>query len=229
MDSSFEILQNKPLLGTGIYTMPDIALILGIPYHKINRWINNFWNDKLGQQYKTSYSWNVDFTKAVNFNTLIEIFVFYQISISGVSSKKILEAHQILSDQFNTPYPFAHKKILEGIRTDGKKIHFERDGSILTLDITKQFNLGFIKDFFKNLDFGGNSLVCRFWPLGKDHTILCDPHHQFGQPIIKGTNIVAEALNEMVLAGEPAWFIADIYKIKEESVLDAVAFCKKAA
>jgi hypothetical protein len=41
-------LQTKPVLGTGIYTMSDIALILGIPYPKVNRWINSFWNDRFG-------------------------------------------------------------------------------------------------------------------------------------------------------------------------------------
>jgi len=230
MKADFNTLQDKPKLGTGIYTMPDIALILGIPYSKVNRWINKFWNDKLGQQFEKTYSWNVDLTKAVNFYTLVELFVFYEISKAGVRPQKILEAHQILSKHYKTPYPFAFKKVLENIKTDGKKIFLEeKDGSIFSLDIHRQFNLGFIKDFCKNLDFDGNSLVYRYWPLGKGRTILCDPHHQFGQPVINGTNITAEALNDMYLAGEPAWFIADIFHIKESNVVDAIEFCKKAA
>ncbi len=230
MKSVFATLQDKPRLGTGIYTMPDIALILGIPYAKINRWINKFWNERLGNYFGSTYSWNVDLTKAVNFYTLVELFVFYQISEAGVSSKRILDAHQILSGQFKTPYPFAMKKILENIRTDGQKVFFEQyDGSIYSLDITKQFNLGFIKEFCKNLDFDGNSIVLRYWPLGKNRMILCDPHHQFGQPIISGTNISAEVINEMHLAGESDWFIASLYKISENSVKDAIEFCKNAA
>ncbi len=112
----FEALQTKPMLGTGIYTIPDIAVILQLPYIKINRWLNKFWNDKLGQKFESKYSWNVDFTKAVNFYTMIEIYTFYQLSNAGVSSKKILNAHEEFSCQLNTPYPFANKLVLDGIQ-----------------------------------------------------------------------------------------------------------------
>jgi uncharacterized protein (DUF433 family) len=218
------------MLGTGIYTVPDIAIILKLPYAKINRWINKFWDDKLGHKYGIKYSWNVDQTKAVNFYTLIELFTFYQLSQSGVSTKEILNAHEILSVQFNTPYPFANKKILDCLKSDGKKVIFEReDGVIYSVDVHKQTYFNFIKLFFKNLDFDDNSLAMRIWPLGKDKSVVCDPHHQFGQPVISGTNINADTLFNLYKAGEPEWFIADLYNLDENKVNDAILFCKKAA
>lgn len=225
-----DTLQNKPILGRGIYTIPDLASILGIPYSKVNRWTKTFWNDRFGKEYNSSYSWNVDFTKAVNFHTLVEIYTFYQLSEAGVKSKEILQAHDILSKEYNTFYPFASQVILGGIRTDGRKVMFEQNnGSIYTLDASKQFKLAFIRDFFKNLDFDSDSLAIRLWPIGKDKSIVCDPHHQFGQPIIKGTNIQVETLYSMYLADEPVDFIASIFEISSDNVRDAIEFYKKVA
>ena len=218
------------MLGKGIYTIPDIAMILGIPYSKVNRWINSFWNDRFAIQYGESYTWKVDLTKAVNFHTLIELNTFYQLSLAGVSSREILNVHEFFSLQFNTPYPFARQDVLPHLRSDGKKVLFEQnDKSIYVIDSTRQFNLGVIKDFFKNLDFGSNSLATKLWPQGKDKSIVCDPLHQFGHPVIDGTNILAEVIFELFKAGEPSWFISDLYAIEESMVLDAISFCQKAA
>lgn len=225
-----ETLQTKPILGKGIYTIPDMASILGIPYPKVLRWINTFWNDRFGKEYKHSYSWNVDLTKAVNFHTLIELYTFYELSQAGVNTKEILQAHDLLSKQYNTLYPFATKEILHNIRTDGRKVLFEnRDGSIHTIDATRQFKLDFIREFFKNLDFDTGSLAVRLWPIGKEKSIVCDPHHQFGQPVINGTNIQSEVLYRMHLAKEPIKFIAALYEVSPKNVKDAIAFHKKAA
>lgn len=222
--------QTKPLLGKGIYTVPDIAMILGIPYSKVNRWINSFWNDRFAASYGETYTWKVDLTKAVNFHTLIELNTFYQLSLAGVSSREILKVHEFLSLQFNTAYPFARKDVIPHLRSDGKKVLFEQnDESIYSIDSTRQFKLGIIKDFFKNLDFGSNSLATKLWPLGKSKSIVCDPLHQFGQPVIDGTNIIAEVIFELYKSGEPTWFISDLYTIDESKVIDAISFCKKAA
>lgn len=222
--------QTKPLLGKGIYTVPDIAMILGIPYSKVNRWINSFWNDRFAASYGETYTWKVDLTKAVNFHTMVELNTFYQLSLAGVSTREILRVHEFLSDQFNTPYPFAKKDVINQLRTDGRKVLFEqKDGTIYSIDAAKQFKLGIIKEFFKNLDFDSNEMATKLWPIGKDKSVVCDPHHQFGQPVIDGTNIIAEVIFELYKAGEPIRFISHLYSIDESKVIDAISFCKKAA
>jgi hypothetical protein len=72
------------------------------------------------------------------------------LSVAGVSTRELIKAHEILSADHNTSYPFATKFILEGLRTDGKKILFEqKDGSIYSVDYKKQFKLQFVKIFSK--------------------------------------------------------------------------------
>ena len=220
----------KPMLGMGIYTIPDIALLFRLPNWKINRWINTFWDEKLGREYQSKYSWNIDLTRAVNFYTLVELYTFYQLNSAGVKPSKILEAHKILSSIYQSPYPFAKNYLLKGIRTEGRQVLFENEvGNIYSLDSKFQFNLSIVKDFFKNLDFDDGNLASRLWPLGRSKSIVCDPHHQFGQPVISGTNILAEGLAEMHEAGDTIKFLAKTYGITQEQVEHAIEYVREAA
>ncbi len=225
-----EGIQTRPILGKGIYTLPDMATILRIPYWKINRWTNSFLDDRIGKKYNYSYTWNVDLTKAVNFFSLIEIHTFFELSQAGVKSREILQAHDILSKEYHTFYPFANSLVLNKIKTDGKKVLFEQsNGSVFTIDASRQFKLGFIKEFFKNLDFNTDSLAIRLWPMGKDKSIVCDPGHQFGQPVIYGTNIQAQTIYRMYKAEETPEFIASVYNISVQNVIDAIEYFQSAA
>lgn len=221
--------KNKPILGNGIYTTAEIAQILQLPYHKIHSWINIYWDGELGKVYEREYSWTVDKTKAVGFHTLVEFYIMVQFAEAGVSTRQVLNAHMELSKAFKTQFPFAQKNVLESIHSDGRKIFLSKDGNIITLDGSKQLNLEFIKLFFKKLEFDNELIATRYWPLGKKHKIVCDPHHKFGQPVIAGTNIQAEAIYKMYIAKEPIYFIAELYEISEANVKDAIQFFKSAA
>lgn len=221
--------ENKLVLGNGIYTTMEVANILRLPYPKVHRWITKYWDGELGEAYAGKYSWSIDNSRAVGFHTLVEFYVMLQFAEAGVKTREVLEAHKILAKSYNSYFPFAQKQVIENIRTDGNKIYLHKDGNTITLDATKQFNLPFIKLFFKKLEFDEDFLAAKFWPLGKDYNIICDPHHKFGQPVIEGTNIQAEAIYRMHLSNEPHAFIAELYDISEESVAHALQFFQEAA
>lgn len=221
--------ENTLSIGNGIYTVPDIANILRLPYSKVNMWLNEYWDGKLGQLFNAKYSWRIDGTRAVGFHTLVEFYVMMQFAEAGVKAAQVLKAHTELSKTYNTFFPFAQKQIIENISTDGKRIYLNIKGIPVTLDGTKQFNLDFIKGFFKKLDFDNELLATRLWPLGKEKAVVCDPHHKFGQPVIDGTNIQTEALYKMYQAKEPIPFIALLYELPLKKVKDAISFHKTAA
>lgn len=222
--------ESKLELGSGIYTSQEISKILRLPSTKINRWINRVWDEKFGDLLNFKYAWSVKSSKAVNFHTLIELYTFYILNQSGVQTKKIIDAHNILAEEYSTPFPFANANIIGHIQTDGKHIYFIAENkSIITLNATQQFNLSLISIFFKKIEFDHNSLATRLWPLGKDRSIICDPHNQFGHPVIENTNTYPEMLNELYLVGEPIPFIASLYNVQENQVEDAIEFCREAA
>lgn len=222
--------ENKAEIGTGIYTLPDLARILNLDYHKVQRLLNEYWDKRFAAEFSEKYSWTVGKSKAVSFHTLVEFYIFYQLKESGVSTQAILNAHKELSQIFETPFPFAKSEILDGMNCFGKKIVFEMNNDeIIDLDSTKQLNLKFIKNFMHKLEFDNNSLATRLYPLGKKNSIVVDPRHQFGQPTIQGTNLFPETIYNLYKKKETKKFIASSYDITIKQVNDAIDYCKTAA
>lgn len=222
--------ENNLDIGCGIYTMPEVSRILRIPNSKVNRWVNNFWDGVLATEFDSQYSWRIENSKAISFHTLVEMYSFYQLTNAGVKPQRIIEAHNILATQFNTPFPFAHEGIMSKLKTDGKVIYFKTDNeAIYSLDIKRQYSLEFIQLFFKKLDFNEESIASRLWPLGKAKSILCDPRKKFGLPTIDNTNIYPETLYQMYKAGDSEIFLANLYQLTLKQVNNAIEFCTKAA
>lgn len=208
-------------LGEGIYSVSDISFLLKLPKAKVRRWLNTFWNDRFAQKYNTEYSWGVGRAKATNFHILIEFYVFYQLREAGVSVSTIVTAHEEMAKKFKTPYPFASARLL----TDGKNILYSiQDGTTVRANKSKQIVFReIIEDFYKRIDFSEDQLAERFYPLGKDHHIVVDPSHQFGQPTVENTNILAQTIYDMHRAGESDEFLARLYDLPLSSVEAAIS------
>ena len=127
---------HKKQLGAGIYTLSDISKFLGISRFKVRRYLNDYWNERLGKKlFNETYSWTVDGKiKAVNFYTLIELYTCFQLQELGVKPKEILRSRYAMSRDLNLPYPFASSKLL----SDGKRIWFEFKDCIVKADGSKQ-------------------------------------------------------------------------------------------
>lgn len=212
-------LQHKLELGDGIYTVADISEILQLPTAKVRRWLAAYWNQ---------YSWTIDRSVAVSFQALVEFYVLYHLGEAGIPTKEVIRAKTALSEWFNTPFPFAQKKIVENIQTDQYRIYLEFEGHIVSVDGTKQLNLEFIRQFFHKLDFDQESIALRFWPRGKEKSIVVDPQRQFGHPVIGKTNIYPETIFGLYQGGESIPFICSAYNLVEKEVQDAIEYCKAA-
>lgn len=216
-------------LGAGIYTLPDVAFLLKLPQGKVRRWMKDFWDTKLSEQHQNNYSWGTGRNKATNFYMLIEFYVFYQLRELNVSTNKILIAHKDMAEQMDTPYPFASSKLF----TDGKNILFtHKDGTIVEADKSRQAAFKeIIENFCKKITFSTTSQMAEnFYPLGPDKHIVVNPHHQFGQPVVSETNILAETLYDLYLAGESIPFLSRLYQLQETDVENAISlFTNKTA
>lgn len=219
---------HKQQLGTGIYTIPDISKLLGLPQHKVRRYLNEYWDERLGKRlFNETYSWSTgNNVKAVNFFTLIELYTCFHLQELGVSTRQILKSRASIAKDLQIAYPFASAKLL----SDGKRIWYEFKDSIVKADGSRQTDfVEFIRNFANKIDFNANKVAERFWPAGKQSSVVVDPHHQFGQPIIEGTNINTEVIYSMYESGEPVSSIGILYDITEKDIKDVIRFYKKAA
>src|SRR6266536_3746765 len=219
---------HKQKLGAGIYTISDISILLNLPQAKVRRYLNQYWDEGLGKKlFNDTYSWSTgNNIKAVNFYTLIELYVCFYLQGLGFSPKKILKSRLVIARDLNVPYPFASARLL----SDGKKIWYEFQDCIVNADGSRQTDfLEFIRDFASKIEFDSNRIAERFYPAGKENSVVVDPHHQFGQPTIEGTNINTEAIYSMYESGEPVELIGILYDLTEKQVYDAIYFYKKLA
>lgn len=214
-------------VGTGIYTIPDISAILGLPQAKVKRWLLEYWNARFGKSSGSAFSDGSGRDLVTNFYTLIEFFAFYQLREEGVSTQKIIKAHQVLEKILQTNYPFAKSNIF----TDGKQVLFAGVvGEIIKADETLQLTIKEIfEPFCKKVDFNNNHLAERFFPLGKDHKIIIDPKRQFGQPVVGGTNVLTETVFNLFRGGESIEVIVGLYDLTVDQVKDAISFHRNAA
>ncbi|MAL19433.1 MAG: hypothetical protein CL670_04610 [Balneola sp.] len=218
----------EPQLGKGIYSVPEAAAILNMPVSKVRRWVNKYWELEFLQGADASYTWGERREKAFHFLTLIEIIAVDSFREIGVSFSKIKLAHSKLSEILETNYPFAHAELM----TDGKRIfHKYLEESLLEVDEKQQFSFTqLVAPYCQKIDFQDKTqLAERFWPLGKDHEIVVDPHHSFGQPVIKGTNTTVETIYSMLNAGESPEFVASIYDLNLNAVEDVMSYMKRTA
>jgi uncharacterized protein (DUF433 family) len=206
-----------PKIGEGIFSIQDIAKILGLPYHKVRRVINGFWRE---------YTFGEKGDRAVNFWTLIEFYTYYKLRELGVKPHTIKKAHLAIAKHLGTPYPFAS----DIIHSDGKGVWYSLVEFYINADGTQQINLApFIKPFLDKIEFNNSNLAEKFYPLKGSKNIVVDPKYQFGQPVISGTRIKAELINDYYKAGESVDLISKIYNLNKEQVEDAVKYYKQSA
>jgi uncharacterized protein (DUF433 family) len=74
------------------------------------------------------------------------------------------------------------------------------------------------------IEFDDNNLAKRFFPLTGSKNVVVDPKHQFGQPVISGTNIKTQTLFSLHKGGESLEDISALYNISLAKVKDAIAF-----
>lgn len=223
-----KMIDSQKEFGSGIYTIPDIHLILGFPPYKIRRYIKKYW-DNIGKKiFNKPYTWEDKRNhKIVPFVVLIELYTFFELLENKMDILTIAKARETMVEELNTPYPFASCKFLY----DRHSIWYYVEKDLLVnADHTKQTNfVKVIECFAKNVKYE-NDMAFQFYPLGEDHNILVDPKHQFGQPVINKTNIITDTIFSMLEAGEKKETLSTLYEISIEQINDVIAFhTKKAA
>lgn len=221
-----------PKLGEGIYYLKDISAILGLDYSKVKRWIMGYWDN----HFKTTFGDGKN--KAINFYSLIEFYTFYKLREKGISAQQLKQIHDIMSTELSTIYPFAKADAFnletKKSRHSGKAkkvLYYSFEENFVKADGKHQLLISdtFLADFLEKIEYDKNKIARRFFPLENSKNIVVDPHHQFGQPIIAGTNIKTKTIYQLYLGGESNETICILYKLTNDKVQDAIDFHLKQA
>jgi uncharacterized protein (DUF433 family) len=217
--------QIVPKFGQGFYTATDASNILDIPYNKVGYWFRKYVKGEFEAHTNYRYYYESEDVTAVNFYTLIEIYVFDFFRQNKISTSKIIIAHQELAHMLHTPYPFSHFDFLV---LCGKEILYTLNANIFELTPGFQLTIGeYIKPYAKKIEFL-NNLANKYYPLGRDRSVVVNPNNQFGSPIIDGTNIKVSTITNLYNGGEQISFIAKMFSLTEKQIIDALNFSKAA-
>lgn len=212
-------------LGFGAYTSSDVARILRIPKAKANYWFNGIVKKKLQDASNFQYYFESNKSVAVNFYMLLELYVFYKMRESKISPSEIVKTHTFLKSKTNNPYPFAFSKLL----LFGKEILMDVEDQILTANESAQGVLNeIVIPLSEKISFSEKGVAIKYYPLGKNNSVVVSRNNQFGEPTIEGTNIKAATLYNYYLGGESVKSIANLYNLSNSQVKEAISFCEVA-
>jgi len=224
------------LLGVGLYTRADAVRLLRMTPSRVTRWVR-------GYSYWLTYSAKperrdqppvvrvrlprIGGTTLISFLDLMELRVVKALVDHGLSLQHVRRVARLASDLFETPYPFASRRIF----TDGEEVFASlsrevNDGSLVELSARHQQLIAapIVAQYITELDFDPHSsLAERWWPLGRGVPILLDPRIAFGAPVIAGTATRTEIIAGLARSADET-AAADAYQIEPFKVEAALRF-----
>lgn len=210
----------RPGLGTGIYTVSEAARLLQVPSRTLKRWAEGYVYVRNGDQRRSGPLLDRENAEPglLTFYDLVELFFVKEFRKDNqVELPHIRAAAARLRERWQTPYPFALKRIVELNRQ-----LVEEATSETVLGQQRIFEFG--RQFFRNVDFDEDGLAMAWHPLGKDKLIVVDPQRSFGAPIDTRSGIRTDVLYRQYRAEGDAESVADWYEIPVEAVEQAIEF-----
>jgi uncharacterized protein (DUF433 family) len=225
--------------GSGIYTLPDAARLVGTDVATIRRWLYGYQYSKAGNErrYASGPLWQPQYTadefgeRVIGFRDLMEVRIVREFVERGVPLIVVRncmeEARRLLGD-----YPFTRQRFL----TDGETIFHEvveaedldKEPGLLDLRRRQRVFRTIIKDsLYAGIEYDGD-LARRWFPEGKQHPVVVDPEVQFGHPTIEQSGVPTAALYAAWLAeGKKRATVAKLYEVDPRHVDAAVRFEEK--
>lgn len=222
------------LLGTGLYTLPEAARIIGTHPGTLRRWVVGYSFRNNGTEGFSDPVITNDIRAngeevTISFRNLTELLFVNLFRKVGVSLQTIRAAAAEAARRFGTDHPFA----VERFDTDGKHIFitlsYDAVEGVPRAKFVEDLNLSqmvidvLARPYFKNFEYGAQGAV-RYYPLGQHNRVVLDPHRWFGKPIDGVSGVPTRVLYEMARSGEKVAHIAKWYHVDEEAVSSAIEY-----
>ncbi|HVX28290.1 MAG TPA: DNA methyltransferase [Parafilimonas sp.] len=219
--------ENEPMkeftLDEGIYSINDVVQITGITRSKTYRWFKDL--SKEHYEGLNGVQQNEIEGLKISFHGLIELVVIDTLRANKFTLKKILKARADLKNKTGKVYPFATNNVRDNLKIAGKSLIFRFSSGDVTLDGSGQFNLRFIEEFFKNIEFDTEGIALRLFPYKNTKLIIVDPKQGGGKAVINGKGVWAESVAMIYVNSDSIPVIQEQYDLDRDEVLAAVEFC----
>lgn len=214
-------------LGIGLYTAAEASRLLHLPGAKVRRWLGGYTSgDRDYAPLWTPQLPKLDNQLGLGFLDLMQLRVVDRIvAKTDISLQALRKALQRIRELklIEHGHPFATARF----QTDGSRIFLEvgREAGEPTLyDVLgKQYAFHrIIAPTFKDVDLDVE--ITRWWPLGKQRTVVLDPQRSFGTPITSRSGIPTTTLALAAEREGSPRAVTRWYPVTEREVRDALAF-----
>ncbi len=226
------------LIGVGLYTRADAARLLDLSPPRVSRWAK-------GDTYWLTYSPSPMRRRQppvvksrlsklrggywLSFLDLMELRVIKAlVDQHDLSLQHVRKIGTLASRIFDTPYPFASRRIF----TEGDRVFasLTRDADLSEMvelaDVKhRQLIAGELFDqYLSAVEFEKKSMLAiRWWPRGRNVPIVLDPRVAFGAPVVEGTGTRTNVIAALART-EKQETAADAFELPYPAVNAAVEF-----
>jgi uncharacterized protein (DUF433 family) len=215
--------------GVGFYTVPEAALLVGLPARNIRRWLGGYSFRQGEGRRRMKPLWRselamIDDRLELGFRDLIELRFVKAFLDAGVGLHAVrnclIHARELVDDE----RPFSTRRF----RTDGRTIFLESlgDGArreLLDLRKRQYVFAEVIERTFKDLDLD-DGVVVRWRPYRGKPSIVLDPERAFGQPIAAASGVPVVALVDAVAAEDSVARVSRLFEVPVAVVRDAIGY-----
>ena len=215
-------------IGRGVYSVAEAARLTGVPSSTIRRWTR-------GYTYRGNiippvfHGVNEEGIPILRFVDLMEVRVLDGFRKAGVSWPTMrLMAYQA-AEKLGHSHPFSRRSF----RTDGRQILLDTGNQILVNLINDEQSFKRIVEPFLSdsiLDYSASEAPKRWYPMGRNRTVVIDPARSFGAPICSPSGVRTSLLYKGYKAeGEDLQAVSWWYNTTDVEVSDAIEYEERLA
>ena len=215
--------QIEPSLGCGIYRLSEIARYTGVHPSTVRSWFKGRSDKTGGGPVFQSDFVCIEGTYSASFFDLVDVLIAAQFRKCGVRMRVIRAAHVHLQKELVCKHPFCHRDLY----TDGRKIIILAANDVgdktLSEVVSGQRLFLQIEKHLKRIEYSHPTRFAERWRVSDG--VVIDPAVSRGKPCIAGTGITTFVIRNFYFAnGQDPEFVADLYDLDKQDVINAVNF-----
>lgn len=211
-------------LTTPRYSFAETDRLAGVSRGTSKRWLMGYtyWYAPGELRASPPVSLEVEHREGAAFIDLMEIVVIGGLRSKGFSLPTIRRLNEFCQAYLNATRPL----VTEKFKVDGREA-FIVAGNMHLVNVTAKAGMlawsEVLDPFLENVDFE-NELARRWWPRGKQESVVLDPDYGFGLPVVHGTSVRTEIVAERALAGDATGEIAYDFGLDHHQVEAALRY-----